>query len=206
MQQAGRCGREETRGRAQGERSGPELGQTPSDARAFAKGLRKDYRHAHVPKNVNLQEEFGKHIDSDVTLTTLMIRNIPNFLTQRQLINMLGGRGLAGCFDFLYIPLDKGTMANVGYAFVNFVTPQWAVKCSEVLQNFRFKGHRKVGCGSPGRLPASQYGAALATLWGGRSGPRTQALLGLRSGCARALLVACDVASRIGATTQSEQS
>ncbi|CAE8596173.1 unnamed protein product, partial [Polarella glacialis] len=49
----------------------------------------------------------------------------------------------AGTFDFLYIPLDKGTMSNVGYAFVNFMHKESASKCMETFQNYRFRRHRK---------------------------------------------------------------
>jgi protein phosphatase 1 regulatory subunit 42 len=94
-----------------------------------------------VPKTVNLQEEYQSAVQEKVT--TLMVRNIPNRYTQRELITELEDLGFAGTFDFLYIPLDKGTMSNVGYAFVNFVSQEWAMKCMDSFQNYRFKRHRK---------------------------------------------------------------
>jgi hypothetical protein len=67
------------------------------------------------------------------------IRNIPNRYTQRELISELEDLGFAGTFDFLYSPLDKGTMSNVGYAFVNFKSHEYASKCIEAFHNYRFK-------------------------------------------------------------------
>ena len=61
----------------------------------------------------------------------------------QELIAELADLGFAGTFNFLYIPLDKGTMSNVGYAFVNFVTKELASKCIETFQGYRFKRHRK---------------------------------------------------------------
>mmetsp|Transcript_59932 Transcript_59932/g.128630 ORF Transcript_59932/g.128630 Transcript_59932/m.128630 type:complete len:458 (-) Transcript_59932:87-1460(-) len=101
------------------------------------------YRHGYVPKNLNLEEEY-KNTSTVGPPTTLMIRNIPNRYTQRELIMELEDLGFAGTFDFLYIPLDKGTMSNVGYAFVNFVHHSWAEKCMTVIKNYRFKRHRKI--------------------------------------------------------------
>lgn len=107
------------------------------------RNLPKEYRHGHVPKTVNLEEEF-KNAQQNVPITTLMIRNIPNRYTQRELIAELEDLGFVGAFDFLYIPLDKGTMSNVGYAFVNFTTSDWAQRCMAAFQNYRFKRHRKI--------------------------------------------------------------
>jgi len=106
----------------------------------------KEYRHGHVPKTVNLAEQFEKKssVGDQRPPTTLMIRNIPNRYTQNELILELEALGFAGTFDFLYVPLDKGTMSNVGYAFVNFVLPQWAEKCMQSFQGYHFKKHRKV--------------------------------------------------------------
>lgn len=104
--------------------------------------LPKEYRHGHVPKYVDLEQEYKQ--SPDVAPTTLMIRNIPNHYTQRQLIAELDDLGFAGTFDFLYIPLDKGTMSNVGYAFVNFVEPSNAEKCMASFQGYRFRRHRKI--------------------------------------------------------------
>jgi hypothetical protein len=104
----------------------------------------KESRHGNVPKSVNLAEEYAKAASTGCT-TTLMIRNVPNRYSQRDLINELKSLGFAGTFDFLYVPLDLGTMSNVGYAFVNFTHHSWAEKCMETLQNHRFKRHRQAG-------------------------------------------------------------
>mmetsp|Transcript_6675 Transcript_6675/g.10770 ORF Transcript_6675/g.10770 Transcript_6675/m.10770 type:complete len:454 (-) Transcript_6675:139-1500(-) len=107
------------------------------------RSLPKEYRHGHVPKNLDLAEEYRKSAPENPP-TTLMIRNIPNRYTQRELIVELEDLGFAGTFDFLYVPLDKGTMSNVGYAFVNFVQPEHAEKCIQAFQGYKFKKHRKV--------------------------------------------------------------
>jgi RNA recognition motif-containing protein len=95
-----------------------------------------------------LKDEFAAQQQSEEgtnkPFTTLMIRNIPNRYSQRELIMELEDLGFAGAFDFLYVPLDKGTMLNVGYAFVNFVEPSWAEQCIRVFRNYRFKRHRKL--------------------------------------------------------------
>jgi len=104
----------------------------------------KESRHGNVPKTVNLAEEYAKTGSAGCT-TTLMIRNVPNRYSQRELINELKSLGFGGTFDFLYVPLDLGTMSNVGYAFVNFTHQVWAEKCMEVLHNHRFKRHRQAG-------------------------------------------------------------
>jgi len=104
----------------------------------------KESRHGNVPKTVNLAEEYAKGGSAGCT-TTLMIRNVPNRYSQRDLITELKSLGFGGTFDFLYVPLDLGTMSNVGYAFVNFTHQSWAEKCMEVLQNHRFKRHRQAG-------------------------------------------------------------
>ncbi|OMO75564.1 RNA recognition motif 2 [Corchorus olitorius] len=74
-------------------------------------------------------------VDNDKT--TLMIRNIPNRLTREMLKNSLDQQCLEmnqkeesneeelwSAFDFLYLPIDFGTKANKGYAFVNFTNPK----------------------------------------------------------------------------------
>jgi len=96
----------------------------------------------HVPKHLDLEEEY-KNSHQNQPPTTLMIRHIPNRYTQRQLITELEDLGFAGSFNFLYLPLDKGTLANVGYAFVNFLEPSWADRCVAVFQDYSFRCHRR---------------------------------------------------------------
>eukprot|EP00811_Abedinium_folium_P037105 NODE_9751_length_1401_cov_17.595761.p1 GENE.NODE_9751_length_1401_cov_17.595761~~NODE_9751_length_1401_cov_17.595761.p1 ORF type:complete len:352 (+),score=20.98 NODE_9751_length_1401_cov_17.595761:98-1057(+) len=108
------------------------------------------YRHGFVPKNTNLLERYesADQHGAPVAFTTLMIRNIPNRYTQRDLVTELDSLGFAGAFDFVYLPVDTGTMANVGYAFVNFVNADRAQCCSEALNNYRFCRYQK----TPGKV------------------------------------------------------
>jgi len=124
----------------------PGVWNQPASTSATASTLAtpKESRHGNVPKTVNLAEEYAKTGSAGCT-TTLMIRNVPNRYSQRELINELKSLGFGGTFDFLYVPLDLGTMSNVGYAFVNFTHNDWAAKCMDVLQNHRFKRHRQAG-------------------------------------------------------------
>jgi hypothetical protein len=88
---------------------------------------REEFCHGLVPRTQNLEELYNK-TGKDAPPTTMMIRNIPSRYTQQELVLDLKDLGLTGTFDFLYIPVDKGTSANVGYAFVNFIDATWAAK------------------------------------------------------------------------------
>lgn len=71
--------------------------------------------------------------------TTIMIRNIPNRFSQQALIKELNSLGLESRFDFVYIPIDIRTMANVGYAFVNFLESCDAQHCLDAMQGHKFQ-------------------------------------------------------------------
>mmetsp|Transcript_32487 Transcript_32487/g.59301 ORF Transcript_32487/g.59301 Transcript_32487/m.59301 type:complete len:109 (-) Transcript_32487:133-459(-) len=46
--------------------------------------------------------------------------------------------GFHGEYDFIYVPIDKCTQWNVGYAFVNFKSSAIAARCKQMLTNYRF--------------------------------------------------------------------
>jgi len=113
---------------------------TRDDANAPSK-LTPEMSHGQVPKNQNMEEMFASNKDEPIT--TVMIRNIPGRYSQNDLMLDLKGLGFAGTYDFLYMPMDKGTAANVGYAFVNFVEASWAQKCLQSFGTFRFLRHQR---------------------------------------------------------------
>ncbi|KAM0944385.1 putative RNA recognition motif domain, mei2-like RNA recognition, RNA-binding domain superfamily [Dioscorea sansibarensis] len=54
--------------------------------------------------------------------TTLMIKNIPNKYTSKMLLSAINEKH-KGAYDFLYLPIDFKNKCNVGYAFVNMLSP-----------------------------------------------------------------------------------
>jgi hypothetical protein len=97
--------------------------------------------HGQVPRNQNMVAKYDASKDGPPT--TMMIRNIPGRYKQDDLMGDLQDLGFAGTYDFLYIPIDKGTSTNVGYAFVNFIDTTWAEKCKVSLEDYHFTRGRK---------------------------------------------------------------
>jgi len=65
-----------------------------------------------------------------------MLRNIPNRYSQVQLLDLLGGEGFAGLYDFVYLPMDFRNGVNLGYAFINMLTHEAATDLTEKFQGF----------------------------------------------------------------------
>ena len=68
--------------------------------------------------------------------TTVMLRNLPNKLTQGMLLDILASRCSSCEFDFVYLPIDFRNRCNLGYAFVNFITPEAARLVFKLLGGF----------------------------------------------------------------------
>eukprot|EP00913_Durusdinium_trenchii_P002486 g2298.t1 len=82
--------------------------------------------HKKVLKRINIQEmpKTG--------------RNVPNQLNRKQFVERLDQLGFHGMYDFVYVPIDRATRMNVGYAFVNFVNPDSFRLCQSKLQGKKF--------------------------------------------------------------------
>jgi len=71
------------------------------------------------------------------SVTTLMLRNIPNSYTREALLRHLEEFGLQDCVDFIYVPMDFYRASSLGYAFVNFTTNEDAERGKQMLGGFR---------------------------------------------------------------------
>ncbi|XP_072959071.1 protein MEI2-like 2 [Typha angustifolia] len=68
------------------------------------------------------QLDLEKIISGEDTRTTLMIKNIPNKYTSKMLLAAID-ENHEGTYDFFYLPIDFKNRCNVGYAFINMVSP-----------------------------------------------------------------------------------
>eukprot|EP00397_Hematodinium_sp_SG-2012_P007999 GEMP01008050.1.p1 GENE.GEMP01008050.1~~GEMP01008050.1.p1 ORF type:complete len:403 (+),score=63.86 GEMP01008050.1:33-1241(+) len=60
--------------------------------------------------------EFGPSV------TTIMVRNIPNRYTPEELLAEVESRNFARTFNYFYLPMDFANKVNMGYCFINFLT------------------------------------------------------------------------------------
>jgi hypothetical protein len=85
-------------------------------------------------------ERLSQYVEEEAEKTTIMIRNIPNGMTQDMLLEeiMMVVPGV----NFLYLPVSRRRQGNVGYAFVNFINGDKAEECLREFQNTKLSGHK----------------------------------------------------------------
>ncbi|CAK0859256.1 unnamed protein product [Prorocentrum cordatum] len=66
----------------------------------------------------------------------LMMRNVPTTLSRDELVDLLNRMGFEGQFDLVYLPMHLASKINFGYAFVNLLAHQHAMRFWKVFQGF----------------------------------------------------------------------
>ncbi|XP_077227182.1 protein MEI2-like 2 [Tasmannia lanceolata] len=101
----------------------------PGPLTTSIEGLIERGRSRRVENNANqidskkqYQLELDKIVSGEDIRTTLMIKNIPNKYTSKMLLAAID-ENHRGTYDFLYLPIDFKNKCNVGYAFINMVSP-----------------------------------------------------------------------------------
>lgn len=95
-------------------------------------------------ENETVAERKPSEEESEVKpITTMMICDIPCRKTTAQVLEAIDSFGFAGTYDLIYMPPQKGFRRanhsqNMGYAFINFKTPEWAAEFCKVFQNYSF--------------------------------------------------------------------
>jgi len=69
----------------------------------------------------------------------LMIRNLPRRFTSWDLVAELQLYIRRSSFDYIYVPWDKKGVNGMGFAFVNFVSPEMAVAACSAMENREWK-------------------------------------------------------------------
>lgn len=75
-----------------------------------------------------------------VPITTMMLKNIPCRKSQEEVAMHIDQKGFSGRYDFFYLPRDVKFRANLGYAFINFLTPEDASSFEQEMNGYRFNG------------------------------------------------------------------
>ncbi|KAH8598070.1 RNA recognition motif 2-domain-containing protein [Bisporella sp. PMI_857] len=93
----------------------------------------RNSRHANDANcHHNQVEVIAIRLGHDVR-TTVMLRNIPNRLTQAQL-KVIVDMSSFGKYDFMYLRIDFSNGCNVGYAFINFLDPLDIIESDKVAE------------------------------------------------------------------------
>ncbi|XP_019194150.1 PREDICTED: protein MEI2-like 2 [Ipomoea nil] len=84
------------------------------------------------------QLDLEKILSGEDIRTTLMIKNIPNKYTSKMLLAAIDETH-KNTYDFLYLPIDFKNKCNVGYAFINMVSPSHIISFYEVFNGKRWE-------------------------------------------------------------------
>ncbi|KAJ0110413.1 hypothetical protein Patl1_01463 [Pistacia atlantica] len=120
-------------------------GSYPGPATASNEGLtergrsrRVDGSASQIDSKKQYQLDLDKIISGEDTRTTLMIKNIPNKYTSKMLLAAID-ENHCGTYDFLYLPIDFKNKCNVGYAFINMVSPSRIISFYEAFNGKKWE-------------------------------------------------------------------
>mmetsp|Transcript_857 Transcript_857/g.1936 ORF Transcript_857/g.1936 Transcript_857/m.1936 type:complete len:335 (-) Transcript_857:243-1247(-) len=106
------------------------------EARSNTKTMKSDLEFDHGEDgedcNNGESEDYPHLLEG---MTTLMFRYIPRRFTSKDVICKLEGVVHWQTFDYVYVPWDKSSSNNMGYAFVNFVSTEAAAQAAAALHN-----------------------------------------------------------------------
>ncbi|KAK4361282.1 hypothetical protein RND71_020234 [Anisodus tanguticus] len=121
-------------------------GHFPGHAASSFEGLTERSRTRRVDNNNGNQMDNKRLFQLDLdkirsgedTRTTLMIKNIPNKYTSKMLLAAIDEQH-KGTFDFLYLPIDFKNKCNVGYAFINMLSPSLIIPFYEAFNGKKWE-------------------------------------------------------------------
>ncbi|KAK2642720.1 hypothetical protein Ddye_024483 [Dipteronia dyeriana] len=120
-------------------------GPYPGLAPTTMEGLAERARSRRVENNgnqVDTKKQFQLDLDKiksrEDTRTTLMIKNIPNKYTSKMLLAAID-ENHRGTYDFLYLPIDFKNKCNVGYAFINMLSPSHIIPFYEAFNGKKWE-------------------------------------------------------------------
>lgn len=87
-----------------------------------ARSRRVEHNGSQIDSKKQFQLDLEKILSGEDSRTTLMIKNIPNKYTSKMLLAAID-ENHRGTYDFLYLPIDFKNKCNVGYAFINMLSP-----------------------------------------------------------------------------------
>lgn len=97
------------------------------------------------PKRTDYIRKYGAGASADAdghpgqqAITTMMLKNIPCRKSQEDVMAQIDKKGFGGLYDFFYLPRDVKFRANLGYAFINFVSPDDAARFQQEMNGYRF--------------------------------------------------------------------
>ncbi|WOK97279.1 protein MEI2-like 2 isoform X1 [Canna indica] len=99
---------------------------------------RVDNQGSQVDNKKQYQLDLDKIKKGEDNRTTIMIKNIPNKYTSKMLLAAIDETH-KGTYDFLYLPIDFKNKCNVGYAFINMVSPSHIISFYEAFNGKKWE-------------------------------------------------------------------
>ncbi|XAR66660.1 hypothetical protein NMG60_11012962 [Bertholletia excelsa] len=116
----------------------PGLAPTTIEGLERSRSRRFESNGNQIDSKKQFQLDLDKIKSGEDNRTTLMIKNIPNKYTSKMLLAAID-ENHRGTYDFLYLPIDFKNKCNVGYAFINMLSPTHIIPFYEAFNGKKWE-------------------------------------------------------------------